>query len=305
MTNMNGITKSIATGASKVAMKLRKYSPEILVGVGTVGVIVSTVLACKATTKVECILSETNERIEKINEAAEAGNINGHEYTEEDKRKDSLIVYAQTGVKFAKLYAPAVIVGMLSLGSIFASTNILRKRNLAIGAAFAAVDKSFKEYRKRVLDRYGEQVDSEMKYGIKIKKFDEIEVDESTGKEKKVKKNVVVADPNLESDYAVYFDEKSPNYEPNYDYNMMFVKSQQAYANDRLQAKGCLFLNDVYDSLGLPLTKAGQIVGWTKDGPDGYVNFRIQEVERETADGGHEPVILLDFNVEGNVWDKM
>ena len=263
MANMTGIMKSITTGASKVAMKLQKHSPEILVGVGAVGVIVSTVLACKATTKVESILSETNERIEKINEAAEAGNINDHEYTQEDRKKDSLIVYVQTGVKFAKLYAPAVTVGMLSLGSIFASTNILRKRNLAIGAAYAAIDKSFKEYRKRVLERFGEQVDSEMKYGIKTKKFEEIEVDESTGKEKKVKKNVVVADPNLESDYAVYFDEKSPNYESSHDYNLMFVKSQQAYANDLLQTKGCLFLNDVYDNLGLPLTKAGQIVGWT------------------------------------------
>lgn len=305
MANMTGIMKSITTGASKVVMKLQKHSPEILVGVGAVGVIVSTVLACKATTKVESILSETNERIEKINEAAEAGNLNDHEYTQEDRKKDSLIVYVQTGVKFAKLYAPAVTVGMLSLGSIFASTNILRKRNLAIGAAYAAIDKSFKEYRKRVLERFGEQVDSEMKYGIKTKKFEEIEVDESTGKEKKVKKNVVVVDPNLESDYAVYFDEKSPNYESSHDYNLMFVKSQQAYANDLLQTKGRLFLNDVYDNLGLPLTKAGQIVGWTKDGPDGYVNFRIREVERETADGGHEPVILLDFNVEGNVWDKM
>ena len=305
MANIAGIMKKITTGASKVAMKLEKHSPEILVSVGAVGVIVSTVLACKATTKVDSILSETNERIKVVNKAVEDGSLNEDEYTKEDGKKDSLIIYVQTGAKLAKLYAPAVTVGMLSLGSIFASTNILRKRNLAIGAAYAAVDKSFKEYRKRVLERYGEQVDSEMKYGIKAKKFEEIEVDESTGKEKKIKKNVVVANPNLESDYAVYFDEKSPNYEPNYDYNMMFVKSQQAYANDRLQTKGCLFLNDVYDSLGLPLTKAGQIVGWTKDGPDGYVNFRIQEVERETADGSHEPVILLDFNVEGNVWDKM
>lgn len=305
MANIAGIMKKITTGASKVAMKLEKHSPEILVSVGAVGVIVSTVLACKATTKVDSILSETNERIKTVNKAVEDGSLNEDEYTQEDGKKDSLIIYVQTGVKLAKLYAPAVTIGMLSLGSIFASTNILRKRNLAIGAAYAAVDKSFKEYRKRVLERFGEQVDSEMKYGIKAKKFEEIEVDESTGKEKKIKKNVVVADPNLESDYAVYFDEKSPNYEPNYDYNMMFVKSQQAYANDRLQTKGCLFLNDVYDSLGLPLTKAGQIVGWTKDGPDGYVNFRIQEVERETADGSHEPVILLDFNVEGNVWDKM
>ena len=115
----------------------------------------------------------------------------------------------------------------------------------------------------------------------------------------------MVADPNLQSDYAVYFDSKSRNYETNPDYNRMFLKAQQAFANDKLQTRGHLFLNEVLDDLDLPRTPAGQIVGWTKDGPDGYVNFRIAEVERETEDGRHEPALLLDFNVEGNIWEKM
>lgn len=114
----------------------------------------------------------------------------------------------------------------------------------------------------------------------------------------------MVADPNLQSDYAVYFDSKSRNYETNPDYNRMFLKAQQAFANDKLQTRGHLFLNEVLDDLDLPRTPAGQIVGWTKDGPDGYVNFRIVEVERETEDGRHEPALLLDFNVEGNIWER-
>lgn len=115
----------------------------------------------------------------------------------------------------------------------------------------------------------------------------------------------MVADPNLQSDYAVYFDSKSRNFETNFDYNRMFLKAQQQFANDKLQTRGHLFLNEVLDDLDLPRTSAGQIVGWTKDGPDGYVNFRILEVERETEDGRHEPALLLDFNVEGNIWEKM
>ena len=115
----------------------------------------------------------------------------------------------------------------------------------------------------------------------------------------------MVADPNLQSDYAVYFDSKSRNYETNPDYNRMFLKAQQAFANDKLQTRGHLFLNEVLDDLDLPRTPAGQIVGWTKDGPDGYVNFRIVEVEREIEGGRHEPALLLDFNVEGNIWEKM
>lgn len=305
MKNKTEIMKSVNGVASKTVMKLKKHSPEILVVAGIAGTVVSAVLACKATTKVAEILDETKGTLDTIHEGMETGAINGQEYTTEDGKKDTVVVYAQTGMKLAKLYAPAIILGTLSITSILASNNILRKRNIALGAAYAAIDKSFKEYRGRVIERFGEQVDTELKYGIKAKKFEEIEVDPETGKEKKVKKTVMVADPNLQSDYAVYFDSKSRNYETNPDYNRMFLKAQQAFANDKLQTRGHLFLNEVLDDLDLPRTPAGQIVGWTKDGPDGYVNFRIVEVERETEDGRHEPALLLDFNVEGNIWEKM
>lgn len=305
MKNKTEIMKSVNGVASKTVMKLKKHSPEILVMAGIAGTVVSAVLACKATTKVAEILDETKGTLDTIHEGMETGAINGQEYTTEDGKKDTVVVYAQTGMKLAKLYAPAIILGTLSITSILASNNILRKRNVALGAAYAAIDKSFKEYRGRVIERFGEQVDTELKYGIKAKKFEEIEVDPETGKEKKVKKTVMVADPNLQSDYAVYFDSKSRNYEINPDYNRMFLKAQQAFANDKLQTRGHLFLNEVLDDLDLPRTPAGQIVGWTKDGPDGYVNFRIVEVERETEDGRHEPALLLDFNVEGNIWEKM
>lgn len=305
MKNKTEIMKSVNGVASKTVMKLKKHSPEILVVAGIAGTVVSAVLACKATTKVAEILDETKGTFDTIHEGMETGAINGQEYTTEDGKKDTVVVYAQTGMKLAKLYAPAIILGTLSITSILASNNILRKRNVALGAAYAAIDKSFKEYRGRVIERFGEQVDTELKYGIKAKKFEEIEVDPETGKEKKVKKTVMVADPNLQSDYAVYFDSKSRNYETNPDYNRMFLKAQQAFANDKLQTRGHLFLNEVLDDLDLPRTPAGQIVGWTKDGPDGYVNFRIVEVERETEDGRHEPALLLDFNVEGNIWEKM
>lgn len=305
MKNKTEILKSVNGVTSKAVMKLKKHSPEILVVAGIAGTVVSAVLACKATTKVAEILDETKGTLDTIHEGMETGAINGQEYTNEDGKKDPVVVYAQTGMKLAKLYGPAIILGTLSVTSILASNNILRKRNVALGAAYAAIDKSFKEYRGRVIERFGEQVDTELKYGIKAKKFEEIEVDPETGKEKKVKKTVMVADPNLQSDYAVYFDSKSRNYETNPDYNRMFLKAQQAFANDKLQTRGHLFLNEVLDDLDLPRTPAGQIVGWTKDGPDGYVNFRIVEVERETEDGRHEPALLLDFNVEGNIWEKM
>ena len=306
MKNKTEIMKSVSSVANKTVMKLKKHSPEILVVAGVVGAVASAVIACKATTKVGKITEEAKDMIDAIHESEKNGvTPAGETYTKEDCQKDLAITYVQTGIKYAKLYAPAVILGSLSITSILASNNILRKRNVALGAAYAAIDKSFKEYRGRVIERFGEQVDHELKYNIKAKKFEEVETDPDTGKQKKVKKTVMVTDPNLQSDYAVYFDNKSRNYETNMDYNRMFLKAQQQFANDKLQARGHIFLNEVLDDLDLPRSPAGQIVGWTKDGPDGYVNFRILEVERETEDGRHEPALLLDFNVEGDIWSQM
>ena len=306
MKNKNEIMKSVSGVINKTTITLKKHSPEILVVAGVVGAVASAVIACKATTKVGKITEEAKDNIDAIHEAEKNGvTPTGEIYTKEDAQKELAVTYIQTGIKYAKLYAPAVILGSLSVTSILASNNILRKRNIALGAAYAAIDKSYKEYRGRVIERFGEEVDKELKYNIKAKKFEEVETDPETGKQKKVKKTVMVADPNLQSDYAVYFDNKSRNYETNMDYNRMFLKAQQQYANDKLQARGHVYLNEVLDDLDLPRTPAGQIVGWTKDGPDGYINFRIIEVERETEDGRHEPALLLDFNVEGNIWSQM
>lgn len=302
----NKIVKSIGTATSKAVMKLRKHSPEILIVAGITGTVVSAVIACKATTKVNAIVEDTKNDIERIHIATEKGiTKSGESYSVDDSKKDLAIVYAQTGIKFVKLYSPAVVIGVLSIASILASNDILRKRNVALGAAYMAIDKSFKEYRNRVVERFGESVDQELKYNIKAKKIEEVEYDQGSGKEKKVNKTIQITDSNLQSDYAVYFDSRSRYYETNRDYNLMFLRAQQAFANDKLRAREHLFLNEVLDDLDLPRTAAGQIVGWTSNGPDGYVNFRIVEVERETENGGHEPALLLDFNVEGNIWEKM
>ncbi|HQE50129.1 MAG TPA: DUF6353 family protein, partial [Fervidobacterium sp.] len=235
------------------------------------------------------------------------------QYTPEDAKKDLAIVYIQTGLKLAKLYAPAVALGTLSIASILASNNILRKRNVALAAAYATVDKTFKEYRNRVLERFGEQVDKELRYNIKAKKIEKIVVGED-GKEKKVKETIQVAEIPGYSDYAKFFDPSSPAWEKNAEYNLMFLKAEQNYANDRLKARGYLFLNEVYERLGIPPTKAGQIVGWIYDpdnpnhNGDNYVDFGLYNIHKEkTRDfvNGYEEVILLDFNVDGPILDRL
>lgn len=83
-------------------------------------------------------MDKTKEDVEAIHKCEEDESMK-EQYSSEDAKKDLTIVYAQTGVKFAKLYGPSVVLGALSITSILASNNILRKRNVALGAAYAAI----------------------------------------------------------------------------------------------------------------------------------------------------------------------
>ena len=289
---------------------VQKHSPEILAGVGVVGVVASTVMACKATMKLNDILEESKETRDKIREV-ESNPRYEEQYSHEDAKKDLAINYTQTGLKIAKLYAPAVILGSASLGCLLASNDILRKRNAALSAAYMTVDKSFKEYRQRVVDRFGEEVEKEIRYNIKAEEITSTVVAED-GSETTVTETVKTMDPNLYSDYAKFFDEASPYWQKDPEYNFMFLKSQQQYANDLLKARGRLFLNEVYEMLGIDKTKAGQIVGWVynPENPigDNFVDFGIFDMSKERVRAfvnGYEPNILLDFNVDGDVWSLM
>ena len=289
---------------------VEKHSPEILAGVGVIGVVASTVMACKATMKLNDILEESKETRDKIKEV-ESNPRYEAEYSHEDAKKDLTINYTQTAMKIAKLYAPAVILGSASLGCLLASNDILRKRNAALSAAYMTVDKSFKEYRQRVVDRFGEEVEKEIRYNIKAEEVTSTVVTED-GSETTVTETVKTMDPNLYSDYAKFFDEASPYWQKDPEYNLMFLKSQQQYATDLLRARGRLFLNEVYDMLGIEKTKAGQIVGWVynPENPigDNFVDFGIFDMSKERVRAfvnGYEPNILLDFNVDGNIWDLM
>ena len=313
--NKTEIMNKFSRTVNKVSFKVKKHSPEILVAAGVVGVVASTVLACKATRKLDDIIDSAKHDIDTINEFHEHPELipEGKEpYTEEVYKKDLAITYVRSGVEVAKLYAPAVALGVASITCICASHRILSKRNAALAAAYATIDKGFKEYRNRVVERFGTEMDKELKYNIKAKEFEETVVD-GKGKEKVVKKSADIVDPNvLTSDYARFFDSSSPEWEDNPEYNLTFLKLQQNHANDMLKARGHLFLNEVYDMLGLERSKAGQIVGWVfnPDAPEGdnYVDFGIYECKRESNRrfvNGYEPVVLLDFNVDGDIYAKM
>lgn len=312
---MNSVTRKLHKGG----FWLKKHSPEILSIVGTAGVVVSAVMIGKASTKINPILEETKAHAGRINEGVEKGEVksmvNGEvklvPYSEEDGKKDLLIIYSQTGLKLAKLYAPAVIVGAASLGCLLGANNILRKRNVALTAAYATAHQGLEEYRSRVVERFGKELDRELMYNIKAKEIEETVVNED-GTEQVVTKTVDAADPNFNSIYARFYDEYCTGWTRSAEDNLRFLKMQQAFANKKLQAQGYLYLNDVYEMLGIPKTKAGHVVGWIYDEAhpvgDNYVDFGIYDLYNEKARdfvNGREMSILLDFNVDGNVWEMM
>lgn len=305
------IIKNVARNFNKIGFQLKKHSPEILVVAGVVGAVTSAVMACKATTKVHDILEDTKTKVDQVHEVLANDDIPEEKYSVEDSKKDLAIIYAQTGFEFVKLYGPSVALGVLSITAILTSNNILRKRNLALAAAYTTIDRSFKEYRGRVVERFGKDLDHELKHNIKAKEIEETVANED-GTETTETKTVDVANPTEYSDYARFFDEACSGWTKDPELNLMFLKRQQSYANDLLRRRGYLFLNEVYDMLGIPRTKAGQVVGWVYDENcpvgDNYVDFGIYDIHREKCRdfvNGYERTILLDFNPDGNILDLM
>ena len=301
---------------NKVKFNVVKHSPEILMGLGIAGVITSTVLACRSTLKVQEILDYKEENMNNIKEVLDERR---EDYTEEDARKDKTIIMTTTAIRIMKLYIPSVIIGAGSIACLLESHNVMRNRNAGLAAALAATTESFKQYRERVTEKYGDEVDKEMRYGIKKEKK------EKDGK--KTKEEIVVGCDEKElSGYARYFNENNINSSDDPQFNSMFLRQNQNWANDKLISQGYLYLNDVYEALGFPKSKAGQVVGWVYDPNnnehgDNYVDFGIYDLnvkgyrnemtndtiaeERQDFVNGYRNSILLDFNVDGNIWETM
>lgn len=295
----------------KVGFQLKKHSPEILIVTGIVGVVTSAVMACKATTKVNTIVEKHKKNVNDIHDVVadvEAGIIPTEDYTPEDQKKDITIVYAKTGLEFVKLYAPSVTLGVLSIAAILTSNNILRKRNVALAAAYATTEKLFKDYRGRVIDRFGQEIDRELRYNIKAREIEETTVTED-GSEVTEKKTVKVAEGPFYDEFTRIFDESSSCFVKNAERNKYFVLQVENWANIKLREQGFLFLNDVYEALGFDKTPGGQVVGWVYDekNPIGEnrVDFGIFDdtyvKNNARFINGYERAVILNFNHDGNI----
>lgn len=269
-------------------LKIQKNSPRTLFVIGLGSAVTATVLACKATLKLE----QTMLTIEGNRKGVEELKISrGLDYTDDDYRKDVAHVYLRGGLELTKLYGPALMVGTVAVASLVGSHHILTNRNVALTAAYASLMKAHEDYRRRVINKVGLEKEDEI-YRDSVPC--EIEVDG-----KKVKG--VKAGPGGGSPYARFFDESSTQWRRGPDYNKTFLLGQQSYLNDLLHHRGHVFLNEVYDRLGLERTPAGQIVGWVLANGDDYIDFGLERQEARRFFNGLDNSVLLDFNVDGGI----
>jgi hypothetical protein len=290
---MSFVPAAISKTVARNGLVLQTKSPGLLFGAGIVGVIGGTVLACRATLKMEEVLDEAKGKL------ITAKTLQHREYSETDRQKDITTIYVQTGVKVLRAYGPAIIVGGLSIAALTSSHNILSRRNAALMSAYAALEKGFAEYRARVVEKYGEDEDRNMRYGSRTEVV----------KEGKVTHQITRVGTDTPSIYARFFDQMSSSWSKEPEYNLVFLTCQQNYANDQLKSRGHLFLNEVYDMIGVPRSEAGAVVGWLLGVGDDYVDFGVWDdrTNSRVRDfvNGWEGAILLDFNVDGVIFDKI
>ena len=286
-------------------LKAKKYSPELLLGAGIIGIIAGTVKACKATPKAVQIMEETNKTLETIKEVQKK--TDEETYTPQDFRKDIALTYFQTAGKLVKTYGPAILLLSAGIGCIFGSHHILTKRNAALTAAYTLASQGYSEYRKRVIEKFGEEVDKQIKYGLTEEEVEETVTDEK-GKEKTKKEKKTIVNDLKAGPYAKFFDSASRNWDKDPENNQYFLTLVQADMNDLLAKNGHVFLNELYDKLDIPRTKAGQIVGWVyKRGtePCTQIDLGIHKDFNKRAVNGYENVFIVDPNVEGDVYSLL
>lgn len=312
----------LATKAGQILVKtklgIKKHSPEILVVTGIGTGIVAAIIACKQTIKANDIVAEARKSLQNIEDVKELAANSEVEYTEENEQEDRKTIGMQVAVGMVKTYALPVGLGILSITCILAGHHILKKRNVALAAAYSALSTDFMNYRKRVVDKYGKDVDFMLKNGLEKQIVANQVIDPETGEVKETKEEVLTYEGDKLSQYARVFDEVgSTQWTPSADHNRAFLLMEQNYFNERIRTRGYIFLNEVYERLGFRPTKAGSVVGWVYQNADYEgIDFGIFTAHTQKAAEfleGTEPSIILDFNVqgdilslvtEGGIWDQ-
>lgn len=317
---LKDITTSIKGFVSKTSWKIEKHAPEILLVTGIAATIAGVVTACRATVKAQEVIDEHKKQLDIIEKSEADGvtvNADGETvaYTHDDAKKDRLTTLVKTGTKCVKLYLLSLILIGLSIFCQIRGYKTLSQRLAAASAAYAALATKFRDYRKRVADKFGETEERTIYHDMKAVDVQRNGEDENGNPIEGKVETVFVAD---DDDYTALFSQFNkdgiinPEWYPDSDQNLSKLQIKQNYWNKVLQCrKGRpVTLNEVRRDLGLETTQKGQAVGWVwrPDDPnhigDNEILFGIDPLIRAYRNGEEMPdesSILLDFNVDGNI----
>lgn len=291
---------------ARAKLLAQKHSPELLMAGGIVCAVGAVAWAAKASwadgPRVWKNYKFTTEQLKR------AENWSPTEEEEKDFAQFQTMAAVEMVMGMAKVYGPAVVLLAMSIGMFAGSNRILNKRYVGVLGAYKLVDEGFKKYRQRVIDELGPETDHYFRY---LKKSDkDLSIVETKGKkefkphEEQADLPGEIEDLEVGSIYARWFDNHSVQWRNDQSLNLYFLSAQQNFMNDMLHLNGHLFLNEVYDVLGIPRSKEGALVGWVEGHGDSFVDFGIFDptnkkfINRYTDEG-----ILLDFNVDGIIWD--
>ena len=299
------LTSNSSKTAAKALFHLKKAAPTIAVVSGAAGTVVAGVWAVKKSVDdAPDVLEEVAVHLEKARKSESKGAM--------------VKAYGYSFGRIIKLYSGPIVVEILSVTGILVGYKVINGRFAAMSATAAALEelnarmeRDHEGYREALKAKFGEDFDKDITWkgeGTRIEHPSPIDPETGEYGEYKIDDSTPLTEGI--SPYAVIFDEMSTEWSKDPEYNKMTLLRIQQTCNDMLHARGHLFLNDVYKELGIPETRIGQMVGWLDNGDgDGYVDFGMYDVKavnnRKEFINGYEPSILLDFNVDGVIWDKI
>ena len=295
------IGKKVSGAAKRAAFKMSKPAPQIMVGLGVVGVVAAGVWACKKSFDLKDSVEEYKDQVDKIDEMLEDPVVDyDPALAKSDKRKLAVHTVATVG----KAYAGPVVLGAVSIASILGGHHIEHKRYIGAAAAWAASQADYEALLDRIKRDHGEDEMKRLKYDLQDVVESYSETNENGETVEGVRKYKMASNPP--SLYARFFDESCAEWRQDPVHNMMFLKQVEKEANKTLQNRGFITLNEVYQALGLPQNiQYGNEAGWVHGAGDSQVDFGLGDGYDDPAKrafiNGYETVILLDFNCLGRI----
>lgn len=305
---------------AKAAVKGAKYLPHILVGTGIVSVTAGTVIAVTNTTKANDIIEEFNSEMDKIERVKQMAEEKKAVYTRKNEMEDKVKVYSRTAYNIVKANWVPITLYVGGVAMILSGFHIINQRYIGMAASYAALHKSYSDYRHRVVEDQGTDADFRYATGAKRESLDYTEVDEN-GETKDVHTDADnVVDPKSMSLYSVLFDEENSSiWTPNAVTNKAQIKAVEEYWNRpaQFEHRGFVYYFEVLRDLGiwdrLPIETQKALVGlgWVWGVGDNRVSLGIFDINKPKTFAqkdfitGYEPSVLIEPNLDGMVADLL